>query len=94
MGLRCTFRLSSRSSTEVAQTRRLPVLEHLSPDLSRPLRDSFGTTKAVVLDAFRMLAVKTNLEHHLNQSLIGCVNLALHSIYTHPLTLVPYIYFA
>ncbi|KAI3318785.1 hypothetical protein HD806DRAFT_510953 [Xylariaceae sp. AK1471] len=71
----------------------LPVLKHLGPKPDRPLGDGFAATKPVVLDVFRLLAVEANLQHFLNQSLIYCVNLALHSIYKPPITIVPHIPF-
>ncbi|KAI3331271.1 hypothetical protein F4824DRAFT_298523 [Ustulina deusta] len=72
----------------------LPALEHLGPEPDQPLGNGLAATKPVVLDAFRVLAVEANLQHFLNQSLIYCVNLALHSIYKPHITIVPHIPFA
>ncbi|KAI1360695.1 hypothetical protein F5Y08DRAFT_316748, partial [Xylaria arbuscula] len=75
------------------ELRTLPALKHLGPEPDRPLSDGLATTQPVILDAFHVLAVEANLEHFLNQSLIYCVNLALHSIYKPPVTIIPHIPF-
>ncbi|KAI1270054.1 hypothetical protein F5Y18DRAFT_434472 [Xylariaceae sp. FL1019] len=71
----------------------LPALGHLGPEPDRPLHDDFATAKPVILDAFRVLAVEANLQHFLDHSLIYGVNIALRSIYRHPVTILPHIPF-
>ncbi|KAI1499680.1 hypothetical protein F5X99DRAFT_272376 [Biscogniauxia marginata] len=71
----------------------LPDLQHLGPERDRPLDDSLATAKPVILDVFRVLSVEANLEHFLNQSLIYCVNIALHNIYQPPITILPQVPF-
>ncbi|RYO76970.1 hypothetical protein DL763_010101 [Monosporascus cannonballus] len=56
-------------------------------------RTRLAAAKPIVLDAFCVLSVEANLEHFLNQSLIHCVNIALHNIYQPPITIIPHVPF-
>ncbi|KAI6082434.1 hypothetical protein F4821DRAFT_214971 [Hypoxylon rubiginosum] len=70
-----------------------PDLQHLGPERDHPLDGGLAAAKPVILNAFNVLSVEANLEHFLNQSLIYCVNIALHSICRPPITIIPHVPF-
>ncbi|KAI1404495.1 hypothetical protein F4819DRAFT_447788 [Hypoxylon fuscum] len=71
----------------------LPDLRHLSLERDRPLDNSLAAAKPITLDAFRVLSSEASLEHFFNHSLIYYINIALHSMYKPPITIVPHVPF-
>ncbi|KAI1194652.1 hypothetical protein F5X97DRAFT_272989 [Nemania serpens] len=72
----------------------LPDLWHLGFDRDHALDESFALAEPIIIfDAFRVLSVEANLEHFLNQSLVYCVNVALHHLYKPPITIIPHVPF-
>ncbi|KAI1131136.1 hypothetical protein F5Y10DRAFT_90402 [Nemania abortiva] len=67
----------------------IPFLNQLGPELNSPFSNDIA--KPVVLDVFHVLSVEASLEYFLNQTLIYCVNLALHSTHEPPITIIPHV---
>ncbi|KAI2617844.1 hypothetical protein GGR54DRAFT_640928 [Hypoxylon sp. NC1633] len=68
-------------------------LQHLGPEWDHPLDGGLAAAKPFILNAFHVLSVEASLEHFLNQTLVYCVNVALHSIYRLPITIIPHVPF-